>query len=73
MSPHCDLDLEDSKPVFLHDALYDDGSPQHDWSQKVQLIVLLQLWYCLGKLHGSFHLCCEHEHNNPIFLKNTKA
>ena len=22
---------------------------------------------------GSFHLCCEHEHNNPIFLQNTKA
>ena len=21
MSPHCDLELEDSKPIFLHDTL----------------------------------------------------
>ena len=30
MSPHCDLDLEDSKPTFLHDALiHDDASPYY--------------------------------------------
>ena len=25
MSPQCDLDLEDSKPVFLHDTLAHDS------------------------------------------------
>ena len=28
LSPHCDLDLEDSKPIFLHDTLvHDNASP----------------------------------------------
>ena len=27
MSPHCDLELEDSKPIFLHDTLANDASP----------------------------------------------
>ena len=37
MSPQCDLDLEDRKPLFLHDTLTnDDASPYHLWLQKVQ-------------------------------------
>ena len=34
---HCDLELEDSKPTFLHNTLaHDDASPYHVWLQKVQ-------------------------------------
>ena len=37
MSPHCDPELEDSKPIFLHDTLAQDvASPHQVWSQKVQ-------------------------------------
>ena len=35
--PHCDPELEDSKPVVLHDTLaHDDASPYPVWLQKVQ-------------------------------------
>ena len=37
MSPHCDLDLEDSKRILSHDTLaHDDASPYQVWLQKVQ-------------------------------------
>ena len=39
MSPHYDpeLELEDSKPIFLHDTLaHDVASPYQLWSQRVQ-------------------------------------
>ena len=37
MSPHCDPELEDSKPIFLHDILaHDVASPYQVWLQKVQ-------------------------------------
>ena len=37
MSPHCDTELEDSKPIFLHDTLANDvASPYQVWLQKVQ-------------------------------------
>ena len=37
ISPHYDLELEDSKPIFLHDTLAHDGtSPYQVWLQKVQ-------------------------------------
>ena len=37
MSPHCDPELEDSKPIFLHDTLVnDDASPYQVWLLKVQ-------------------------------------
>ena len=36
MIPHCDLELKDSKPVFLHDNDDDDVSPHQVWLQKVQ-------------------------------------
>ena len=33
--PNCDFDLEDSKPVFLHDTLaHEDASPYQVWLQK---------------------------------------
>ena len=29
---HCDLDFEDTKPIFLHDTLaHDDASPYQIW------------------------------------------
>ena len=32
MSPHCDLELEDSKPIFLEDNLaHNDASPYQVW------------------------------------------
>ena len=32
MSPHCDLELEDSKPIFLHDTPdHDDTPPYQVW------------------------------------------
>ena len=37
MSPHCDPELEDSKPIILHDTLaHDDALPYQVWLQKVQ-------------------------------------
>ena len=37
MSPHCDPELEDSKPIFLHDTLaHDVASPYQVWLKKVQ-------------------------------------
>ena len=37
MSPHCDPELEDSEPIFLHDTLaHDDASPYQVWLQRVQ-------------------------------------
>ena len=37
MSPHCDPELEDSKPIFLHDTLaHDDASPYQVWLQRIQ-------------------------------------
>ena len=37
MSPHYDPELEDSKPIFLHDTLaHDDALPYQVWLQSVQ-------------------------------------
>ena len=37
MSPHCDPELEDRKPIFLHDSLaHDVASPCQVWLQKVK-------------------------------------
>ena len=37
MSPHCDPQLEDSKPIFLHDTSAPDVAlPYKLWLQKVQ-------------------------------------
>ena len=39
MSPHCDPELKDSKPIFLHDTLVPDvASPYQVWLQKVQYL-----------------------------------
>ena len=36
ISPHCDFELEDSKPVFLYGTLaHDDALPYQVWLQKV--------------------------------------
>ena len=37
ISPHYDLDLEDSIPFFRHDILAHGGAPQYQvWLQKIQ-------------------------------------
>ena len=37
VSPHGDLELEDSKPIFLPDSLaHDDASPYQVWLLKVR-------------------------------------
>ena len=37
ISPHCDPELEDSKPLFLYDTLaHDDASQYQVWQQKVR-------------------------------------
>ena len=37
MSPQCDPEPEDRKPIFLHDTLaHDVASPYQVWLQKVQ-------------------------------------
>ena len=37
LSPHCDLDHEDSEPIFLQDTLaHDEASSYQVWLQKVQ-------------------------------------
>ena len=37
MSLHCDPDLEDGKPIFLHDTFaHDVASPYQVWLPKVQ-------------------------------------
>ena len=37
MSPHCDPELEDSKPIFLQGTLvHDDASTYQGWLKKVQ-------------------------------------
>ena len=36
MNPHCDPELEDRRPVFLHDILaHDVASPYQVWLQKI--------------------------------------
>ena len=51
-SPHCDLDHEDSKTIFLHDTLaHDDASP-YFWLQKFK---------CFGDSKWRLkNLHCEH-------------
>ena len=36
MSRHCDTELEDRKPIFLHILAHDVASPYQVWLQKVQ-------------------------------------
>ena len=37
MSLHCDPELEDTKPIFLHDTLaHDVASPYQVWLQNIQ-------------------------------------
>ena len=68
--PHCDSELEDSKPIFLHDILaHDVASPYQVWLQKVQH---------LRGYHPDEHsleviLNCDLEDSNPIFLKDNLA
>ena len=45
MSPHCDPELEYTKPIFLYDTLaHDVASPYQVWLQKVQQLRR----YCLS-------------------------
>ena len=52
ISLHCDLELEDKEPIFLHNTLAQvDASPYQVWLQKVQQLrrYLIQM-----KVHWNF-------------------
>ena len=37
ISPHCDLDVEDSEPIFLQDTSPDDNTPPYQvWLKKIK-------------------------------------
>ena len=70
MSPHCDLHLEDSKPIFLHDtlahnvawplpSLVTEDSAAAEWSSRWTFIRILNLFCDLDLDHNtaiqSFH------------------
>ena len=45
MSPHYDPELEDSKPIFLHDTVaHDVALPYQVWLQKVQQLKMNIHW-----------------------------
>ena len=60
-SPHCDLDHEDSKKIFLHDTLaHDDASPYY---------FRLQKFKCFGDTKWTLkNLHCEHSN---IFTRHS--
>ena len=68
MSHHCDPELEDSKPIFLHNTLaHDDASPYQVWWQKIQQ---LRRGYCPGEhsleLWTFFFFYFDLDHNRAI-------
>ena len=69
MTPHWDPELEDSKPIFLHDTLaYDVASPYQVWLQKIQQLMNIHwnsepfLWPWPGP-----------QQSNPIFSQDNPA
>ena len=79
MSPHCDLDHEDSKPIISHDTLaHDDASPYHVWLQKISSwedMVQMKIQSHDMKIHDMMMLwpwpwAC---HSNAIFLLDNPA
>ena len=66
MSPKCDFDLEDSKPVFLNVTLaHDDASPYKVWLQKIQQLRRYR------PVHGNFEPFLWQ--SNPNFLQDNPA
>ena len=69
MNPHCDLDLEDSKPIFLHDTLaHDDASSYQVWLQKVKKKIPSR-WTVNGILNFSRDLDAVHNRAIQSFHK----
>ena len=69
MSPCCDLNLENRKPVFLHDApAQDDASQYQVWLQNDSLE---DIWINIDTLT----ICYDNdlECSNPILSKDTLA
>ena len=79
MSPHCDLDIEDSEPIFLHDTPPHGNTPQNQvWLKTVRQFRR----YCLDKLeHTDRRIDGQSDsniregitkiatnHNTPIYL-----
>lgn len=73
MSPHFDLDLEDSKSGFLHDTtVHDDVSSYHYDQKRLSCFLKIpsrQTSIDLSKLGCDLEL----EHSNPIFKLDTAA
>ena len=71
MSPCCDLDLVNTKPIFLHDTLaHDDASSDQVWLPKNQQFRRYSR-NCLDHMNP----CCDLELKNskPTFLLDTLA
>ena len=71
MSPHCDLDLEDTKPVFPHDTTtHVDALACQFWSQKVHMFIK----YHVNKHFSTFWtFAVIFNEQNRSFLLNTMA
>ena len=68
MNPHCDL--QNSKPVFLHDTLaHDAASPYKVWVQKVQHLRR----YRPDEHSLILHCDLDHKDSKPIFLEDNLA
>ena len=72
LSPYCDFDLEDGKPVFLHDTLaHDHASPYKVWLQKVSIWEdMIQIKIHLNLLPLLWPWA---QHSNAIFSQDNPA
>ena len=69
MSPHCDPELEDSKPI-LHDILaHDVASPYQVWLQKVSSWADMSTWTFTGILNLFCDLALDHSRAIQSFHK----
>ena len=68
MSPHCDLELEDSKQIFSHDMLAQDDTPSYQvWLQRVPQ--LPSRWTFTGILNLSCDFDLDHNRAIKSFHK----
>ena len=71
-SPHCDIDVENSKPIFLHYTLAHDNASQHQaWLQKVQKLRYRSHEHLL-KLSFSFDLDPDYNRKIEDFYKTVR-
>ena len=76
MSPHCNPELEDSKPIFLHDTLaHDDASLQKVWLLTEGSVVeeILSRWIFTGILNLFSFLWPWPKQSYPICSQDNPA